>query len=59
MTNGEKFKEVFGFTQDKKVCVAPLTVCEIFYAQCGKGCPFDDWWNKEYKPCFRMKEEFE
>ena len=59
MTNGEKFKEVFGFKPDERVCVAPQTVCEMFYAQCSKDCPFHDWWNKEYKACFRIREDFE
>ena len=66
MTNAEKFKEVFGYTPDKETCVAPDSVC---MASCGRAnsateeacqvCPFDGWWNKEYKPCFRLKEELE
>ena len=56
VTNLEKFKEVFGFTPDERVCVAPPKVC--LGNEC-EICPFDDFWNEDYKPCFKMKEEFE
>lgn len=53
ITNKEKFKEVFGFETVQPVC--PIG----FY--CGNiscvDCVFDvKWWNKEYKPCFKLKE---
>ena len=57
MTNAEKFKETFGYEPRRDVCVAPFFVCDDF-RQCAK-CPFWDWWRKEYKPCFRMKERTE
>lgn len=63
MTNLEKFREVFGYTPDTRLCISPLRICD---AQVKKykndpceTCPFNDWWSKEYKPCFSMKEEFE
>lgn len=59
MTNREKFKEVFGFKpNDDAECVAPSKICYIQDDICN-DCPFEDWWDKEYKECFRMKEEFE
>ena len=69
MTNLEKFREVFGFTPTP-YCIGNEKFCDernrkegtaevgIFYDPC-EDCPFHDWWNKEYKPCFRIKEEFE
>lgn len=60
MTNKEKFKEVFGFSLNESaigVCPAPKTVCkQMRYNQ---ECPFRDWWDKEYKPCFKLREDFE
>lgn len=56
MTNREKFAEVFGFKPDERVCVAPPKVC--LGNEC-ETCPFDDFWNKEYKACFRIWEDFE
>ena len=57
MTNAEKFKEVFGFTPDS--CpLPPKIVCRDFDFNCNK-CPFHDFWNKEYRSCFRLKEESE
>ena len=53
MTNREKFKEVFGFEQDGNPCVAPQVVCN--HEDCD-SCPFWGWWDKEYLPCFRLKE---
>lgn len=66
MTNAEKFKEVFGYkprqdvvlTNSEDTCVAPLRVCAHEKFKCEK-CPFNGWWNKEYKGCFEMKEELE
>lgn len=57
MTNREKFKEVFGFLPRVDVCVAPHKVCDDF-TQCAK-CPFFGWWKKEYKDCFKIKEDYE
>lgn len=70
MTNRQKFKEVFGFTpRDEAHCVAPTSVCAVNNGICVLGkqngagrieppqvCPFWNWWNKEYKPCFKIKE---
>lgn len=60
MTNREKFKETFGFDFDADSfsnCLAPANVCKEFDS-C-EECPFLDFWDKEYKPCFKLKEEFE
>ena len=63
MTNREKFKEVFGFTPTKDAeCVAPRAICDIRLDICAHGddeCPFWNWWDKEYKPCFKMKEDID
>ena len=55
MTNREKFKEVYGFELEGSPCVAPEKICD-HYGECGR-CPFQGWWEKEYLPCFRMKED--
>jgi len=55
MNNSEKFKEIFGYKPDNKECVAPKRVCKDH-----NGCilcPFHNWWSKEYRGCFEMKEE--
>lgn len=61
MTNREKFKETFGFNIDtdhlSSGCVAPWGVCETIRG-CDE-CPFDEWWDREYKPCFQIKEGFD
>ena len=59
MTNREKFKEIFGFMIDDKceegVCPEGFD-CEDLTCD---NCPFgSDWWNKEYKSCFKLKEGF-
>jgi len=63
MTNLEKFREVFGYTPDTSLCISPLRICDAQVKNCKddpcETCPFNDWWSKEYKPCFKMKEEFE
>ena len=46
MTNGEKFKEVFGVGHGE-VCVMPFLICKE-QDSC-EACPFIDFWNKEYK----------
>lgn len=70
MTNKEKFievfKETFGFRPSKDWqnwmnadCIAPAKVCETLEedsAGCS-DCPFDKWWDKEYKPCFSLRED--
>ena len=59
MTNIEKFEEVFGFVPSRNVtreCVIPNKICEEI-DDCA-GCPFNEWWNREYKSCFRIKEEY-
>lgn len=67
MTNAEKFKEVFGYAPDTDSCIAPQKVCDKqaelhikdadIKTMC-EDCPFKDWWHKEYKECFKMKEDF-
>ena len=59
MTNKEKFKEVFGFTPNPDAeCLLPVWVCDSQNGRClapgGDDCPFADWWNDEYKPCFKL-----
>lgn len=61
MTNKEKFIETFGFEPDTSMCVAPRAVCRdtirtnpVEEDAC-KICPFQGWFNKEYKECFRMR----
>lgn len=46
MTNGEKFKEVFG-VRPREVCAMPFLICKE-QDSC-ESCPFIDFWNKEYK----------
>lgn len=59
MTNAEKFKEVFGFKPSGDAgCVAPNAICDIQNEVCN-DCPFDNWWDKEYIPCFEMLEELQ
>lgn len=51
MTNAEKFEEVFGFPPHSNArCIAPKEICDE--EEGCKTCPFRNWWNKEYKPCF-------
>ncbi len=64
MTNREKFKEVFGFKPSVDAeCIMPTSVCFIHDKICMSSqegdCPFFDWWDKEYKPCFQLKPELE
>ena len=63
MTNREKFKEVFGFApKDDAECVAPTSICDINDNVCASQdheCPFWMWWDKEYKPCFKLREDLE
>lgn len=61
MTNGEKFKEVFGFEVDPDLlCIASERACEIIHKitrgiTC-EDCPFyKKWADAEYKPCFELK----
>lgn len=54
MTNAEKFSEVFGFEPNEE-CPFPSRVC-LEHESCN-GCPLDGWWEKEYKPCFRLRED--
>ena len=56
MTNREKFKEVFGFEHNSD-CPAPIRVCDEIM-KC-EDCPFDNFFDKEYKGCFKMKEEYD
>ena len=63
MTNAEKFKEVFGYNPDKRLCILPTKICEHEASKEGThlcdGCVFDGWWDKEYKPCFVLSSEYE
>jgi hypothetical protein len=55
MTNREKFEEVFQPITDKILqgcLVCPDDICKA-YPDC-KDCPYDDWWEQEYK---EKKEE--
>lgn len=63
MTNGEKFKEVFGFEVDPNMlCMASPRACEIIHKtgiEC-EECPFyKKWADTEYNPCFKLKEVIE
>ena len=56
MTNKEKFKEVFGFTPraTNDCCPKELNCTNM---TC-KDCTFNrHWWDKEYRPCFEIKEK--
>ena len=56
--NADVFKQVFGYPPSPNArCVAPKKICEN-YDDC-KKCPFANWWNKEYKECFVLKENFD
>ena len=68
MTNREKFKEVFGIKPSNNSC--PISLSKICSEQLKKhfndsvqnlciDCPMDDWWNKEYKPCFKLREDLD
>ena len=59
MTNAEKFKEVFGFKPDESACLFSAKVCETLMGDnhfCPE-CPLVDWWDKEYKACFTLRED--
>ena len=57
MTNAEKFEEVFGFKPDiHRHCVVPMSVCEKM-PNC-RTCPFYAFWDKEYKECFVLRDEY-
>ena len=57
MNNAEKFREIFGFYPNRKECIAPETVCVVNDQDCIM-CPFNKFWDREYKGCFEMREEF-
>ena len=69
MTNTEKFKETFGFAPEVEKdgsisCIGSPKVCDEQYKKNSplsgcSDCPFKDWWNKEYKACFRIDERWE
>lgn len=59
MTNKEKFKEVFGFIPCENLtdsCPLPYKACFVADNDCDI-CPFDKWWDKEYKDCFTLRED--
>lgn len=53
MTNAEKFKEVFGFAHHNG-CPFPVLVCATVEKMDCKKCPFERFWEKEYKECFEL-----
>lgn len=54
MTNREKFAEVFGFEpKDTIECFMPKEVCNVKNGICCE-CPFMNFWDKEYKSCFKL-----
>jgi len=62
MTNKEKFEETFGFKPN--VWIKPCELLNIDiqgdicknYLICG-DCPFNrEWWEREYLPCFKLRE---
>ena len=54
MTNKEKFAEIFGFIPEPLFdrCIAPSLACKVVDA-CNQ-CPFDGFWDNEYKECFKF-----
>lgn len=59
MTNREKFAEIFGFKPRKETdCVFPAKVCEVANSTC-LDCPLKDWWDHEYKGCFKIREDLQ
>ena len=63
MTNAEKFKEVFGFKPDRDACFVHDDICikiqESGIMSSCEDCAFHGFMDKEYKPCFRMREDFD
>ena len=67
ITNGEKFKEVFGFKPNMNLCVAPNKICKNTVSRALSSgiddpctiCAFNNWFDREYKACFRLSEEWE
>lgn len=57
MTNREKFEDVYGFEPDQRLCVAPQMVCDSQHGNCFK-CPFNKFWEKEYRECFKIRKEY-
>lgn len=58
MTNREKFKEVFGFDHSIMECPFPSSICEKTNFQCSE-CHLFGWWEKEYKLCFKLREDLQ
>ena len=75
MTNAEKFEKVFGFKPDGLVienCPFPATVCkacgclkkekvnkDTIYRSVCEECDLEDWWDHEYKGCFKIREDLQ
>ena len=57
MTNADKFKETFGY-EPAQMCLLPIWICVDQGGECD-NCPFKSWWDKEYKPCFKLKENLD
>lgn len=58
MTNEERFKQTFGFKPNRECTFANKVVCIDRCRSC-KGCPFKNWWKKEYKECFQLREDMD
>ena len=58
MTNKEKFKETFGFTPSDLECIAPTNICINQHNYCS-DCVFYNFWDREYKPCFKIREDLD
>lgn len=56
ITNREKFEEIFGFSPEDESCPASMRTCAILHTNC-VDCLYWNWWNKEYKPCFKLRED--
>ena len=61
MTNKEKFEEVYGFTPNTNRPPCLLLKNEVRWKICEgsscRVCPFNHlWWDRDYLPCFKMKE---
>ena len=65
MTNRDKFEEVFGYRPDDDAeCLVPIEICLSRKYNCNPQkekneelCPFYGWWDKEYKPCFKLRSD--
>ena len=56
MTNGEKFKEVFGFNLEEKGCIMRTEDCEHFKCD---SCGFNGWKDRTFNPYLQFKNEYD